>query len=112
MIPWRSSLDTFKKDDVKFKQTNKIYYQDVEVTITAKYKIAPLLQVIGLSPNYEYTVTAKMSVNDPDDFIRNTDFVIDLIVELDNGIFGGNLQKTKQKIESLAAKLVSWLNPQ
>ena len=66
----------------------------------------------GMDAEYDFEVTAKMTVNDPDEFIRNADMVVDLIVDIDNAT-GGNLQnainKATTKMEDLATKLFDWI---
>lgn len=103
-IPWRE----LEVDDVQYNCTNKIFYQDVTVTLKADYPIPKFFAAFGMETDYEYTVTAKMTVNDPDEFIRNADMVVDLITDID-GATGGNLEKAKNKISEIASKLVDWL---
>ncbi len=101
-IPWRS-IDV---DDITFKQNNKIFYQDLEVTIKASYGLPPFFEVLGLG-DYEYEVTAVMSVNDPDEFIRNADLVVDLIAE---SPVGEAVAAAKRKIETIASKITDFLS--
>lgn len=104
-IPWR----TLTVDQITFTQRNMVFYQDVTVSISAQYPLPKFFSVIGLDTNYNYTVTAKMTVNDPDEFIRNVDLVVDMIVEVDNAT-GGYLQGSIDKISELATKLLDWLD--
>lgn len=103
-IPWRE-LDV---DDIQYSCTNKVFYQDITVTLKANYPIPKFFAAFGMETDYEYTVSAKMTVNDPDEFIRNADMVVDLIVDIDSAT-GGNLEKAKNKISDIASKIVDWL---
>ncbi len=102
-IHWRD----IEVDDIKYTCVNKIFYQDVTVTVEASYPIPKFFEIIGLGSELEYSVTAKMTVNDPDEFIRNADMVVDLITDIDNST-GGNLKKVTDKISQLATKLLDW----
>ncbi len=104
-IPWR----TLDVDDIEYKCVNKIFYQDVTVTLKADYPIPKFFGSFGIDTEYEYSVTAKMTVNDPDEFIRNADMVVDLIAVVDEKT-GGHLSKTKEKIASIATKIVDWFD--
>lgn len=103
-IPWRE-IDT---GDIVVKVDNKIIYQDVSVSITATYPMPELFSSFGLPTEFEYTVTATTAVNDPDEFIRNVDLVIDVCVEIDKKT-GGNIAKAADKISSMGSKLVDFL---
>lgn len=103
-IPWRE----LTVDQVTFKQSNMIFYQDVTVSIKAQYPLPKFFSSIGLDTNYNYEVKAKMTVNDPDEFIRNVDLVVDLIVLADNAT-GGHIQNVMDKIGELGTKLLDWV---
>ena len=103
-IPWRS----LEVDDVQFNCVNKLYYQDVTVSIKADYPIPKFFSAFGIDTEYEYSVSAKMTVNDPDEFIRNADMVVDLITDIDNKT-SNHISDALKKISDLASKLVDWL---
>ena len=103
-IPWRE----LTVDKVTFKQSNKVFYQDVTVSIAAQYPLPKFFSIIGLDTNYNYEVKAKMTVNDPDEFIRNVDLVVDMVVLVDNAT-GGNIQNAISKIGELGTKLLDWI---
>ena len=103
-IPWR----TIEVDDIKFTKINKIFYQDVTVTLKADYPIPKFFGAFGLDTEFEYLVSAKMAVNDPDEFIRNADMVVDLITDIDN-VTGNHVSNAVNKIHEIASKLVDWL---
>lgn len=103
-IPWRE----IQTGDINVDIDNKIIYQNVEVSITARYPLPQVFGAFGLPTEYEYTVEAVTAVNDPDEFIRNVDLVIDTCVELDQKT-GGNLSKITSKIGDMASKLTDFL---
>lgn len=103
-IPWRE----LEVDDIQYECVNKMLYQDVTVTLKANYPIPKFFGAFGIDTEYEYSVSAKMTVNDPDEFIRNADMVVDLITQVDNAT-GGHLEKAKKTIQDLASKVLDWL---
>lgn len=103
-IQWRE----LEVDDIQYKSVNKIYYQDVTVTLKADYPIPKFFEAFGLDTAYKYTVTAKMTVNDPDEFIRNADMVVDLITDIDEAT-GNHVSNFIDKISDLGTKLIDWI---
>ena len=103
-IPWRE----IEQGDIRVDIENKIIYQNVKVSITAKYPLPSLFSSFGLPSEYEYTVEAQTAVNDPDEFIRNVDLIIDMCVEIDAKT-GGNISKLTEKLGSMATKLKDFL---
>lgn len=103
-IPWRD----INIEDVEYKAKNRVFYQDITVTIKADYPIPKFFGAFGMDTEYDYSVTAKMAANDPDEFIRNADLVVDLIVEVDTAT-GGHISSVVDKISELSAKLVDWI---
>lgn len=89
-------------------QKNMFLYQDVEVVITASYKVPEIFAMFGLDTEFNYKATAKTRTNDPDEFIRNADLIVDIITDIDN-MTGGNLNKATTKIKDLATKVLEWL---
>ena len=108
-IPWRE----IKVGDIEYTCKNMFLYQDVTIKLNANYPIPQFFSDYGMDSRYEYSVVAKMTVNDPDEFIRNADMVVDLIVDIDNATTGGKIQETAKKavgkISDLATKLLDWI---
>ena len=53
-----------------------------------------------------------MAVNDPDEFIRNADLVVDMIIQIDSktgGHISNAVGKVKGTIEKLTTKLKKWM---
>lgn len=103
-IPWRE----LKVDDVDYSCKNMFLYQDVTVTLKADYPVPKFFSDYGMDSEYEFAVTAKMTVNDPDEFIRNADMVVDLITDIDNAS-GNKVSGAVDKISDLATKVLDWL---
>ena len=104
-VPWRK----IEIEDINYSNKNMVFYQDVTVSITAKYPLPKFFEVLGLDSKYEYSASAKMTVNDPDEFIRNADLAVDLMVQVDRAT-GGHLSNATQKVSELADKVLGWLN--
>lgn len=100
----RLPISTIHVVKITCDQVNKVYYQDVAVTIQASYPLPYLMRIIGLPDSYDYTITARMAVNDPDEFIRNADLAVDIIEMVDDAT-GNHLEKAKQKIGLLTQKI-------
>lgn len=103
-LPWRE----IEAENIDVEVDNYIVYQNVKVSITAKYPLPAVFGAFGLPTDYEYTVNAQTAVNDPDEFIRNVDLIIDTIVAIDNGT-GGNISKITSKISDMGTKLKEFL---
>ena len=88
---------------------NKIIYQDVTVTVRATYHLPKWFETFGMESDYTIETEAKITAVDPDEFIRNVDLVVDIIVKVD-GMTGGNLSKVADKIKTLGQKLLDWVD--
>lgn len=104
-VPWRE----IEVENISYSNKNMVFYQDVTVTIKAKYPLPKFFEAFGLDSKYEYSASAKMTVNDPDEFIRNTDLAVDLMVQVDQAT-GGHLSSAMDKVSGLMKKLGDWLN--
>ena len=104
-IPWRE----IKTDDIDVEIDNKIIYQNVMVNITARYPLPKLFASFGLPTEFEYSVSAATAVNDPDEFIRNVDLVVDTLFTLDQSLLEGKGNAALQKIKDMGTKLKEFL---
>lgn len=103
-IPWRE----IETGDIVVKIDNKIIYQNVEVSITARYPLPKIFGNFGLPTEFNYTVTAATAVNDPDEFIRNVDLIVDVCAAIDRST-GGNIQKVLSKLSDMGTRLTRFL---
>jgi hypothetical protein len=84
-----------------------IIYKKVLVSVTEEYSIplgGSLLKAFGFNDKFTLKAEAQAVVNEPAEFIRNTDFVVDTIRELDTK-GGGTLTETWNKINGTFSKL-------
>lgn len=95
------------------KITNLIVYQTVDVTVTETYPLPRILEVLGLPSEYKFTANAKLTVNDPNEFVNNMDLAKDLLIKIDDKFAGGKLQdciaKAQDKIGKFAEKISDFL---
>lgn len=68
-------------DNVNFtaEAKNYILYKTISATATQTVKPAISLSTLGIKDTFEISVSGTVVVTDTDEFIRNTDFVIDII---------------------------------
>ena len=97
-IPWRE----IQTEDIVVDIDNKVIYQKVTVDITARYPLPQIFGIFGFPTEFEYTVSATTAVNDPDEFIRNVDLVIDTFVQID--------QKTGGKISNVTDRITDTIS--
>lgn len=92
-----------------------VIYKKLNVKVTHKYKlpIGTLLSKLGLTGNITLTSYSQSVINEPAEFIRNIDFAVDTITQIDEST-GGNLEKIKKYFsdtyETLTTKLSKFLN--
>lgn len=96
-------------DKITYTNKNMVFYQYINVSIDAGYPLPKLFSAFGMPEEYTYTVNATMTVNDPDEFIRNADFVLDIINQLTHGKFGEEMDKVQSKISDIASKISDWI---
>lgn len=82
-------------ENVKFvsEKKNYIIYKEISVTASQTVKPAINLAMVGGSNSIDIIVTGKAVVADGDDFIRNADFVIDIVSQTSLG------KKAKELVE-------------
>lgn len=106
-IPWRK----IDPDAIECKVNNYVVYQRITVEATATYPLPKLFGVVGLPTEFEYTATSVTNVNDPDEFIRNVDFVVDVIADVNSKVRaenGGNptgLDKIRKMLSDFEVKI-------
>ena len=92
---------------VKTRVEDSILYKKVIVEVTHAYKLpaGSLLKAFGLKTDYEIKAHSQSVINDPSEFIRNTDFVVDLT----NQITDGKVDTVKKNLSDMAKKLEEFL---
>ena len=71
--------------EVNIEMHDYIAYKVLEVSIKVEYKIpvGEVLKMFGLSEYYEVSVKSSSVINEPTEFIRNTDFILNLEKEFE-----------------------------
>ena len=101
-IPWRTQ-DVF---DVKCDIKNYVIYQKVTVTAKTTYQLPVFFGVIGLPTEFDYSAEAVRTVNDPDEFVRNADLVVDFIADVAEKTGAEQpIQKVKKKLSVFKTKV-------
>lgn len=83
-----------------------IIYKKLEVKVSEEYKIPfkNLLGAFGLNGSITLSAKSEAVIDDPVEFVRNTDFVIDSIREIDDKT-GGKLEGVLDKVTGSFSKL-------
>ncbi len=79
---------------------NYIVYKTISATVKQSVNPAISLSMIGLPNSFEISATGEVVVTDSDDFIRNVDFIIDIVSETSLG----------KKATEMVDKAVEWYN--
>ncbi|MCX7921387.1 MAG: pilus assembly protein [Clostridia bacterium] len=95
----------FDNVKVECKTEDWIVYKKLVVSIDHKYPMpfGKMLSNFGIDANYTVTGKAEVVINEPTEFIRNTDFLLDTVQEIDNKT-GNNLQNLRDKVGGLVSK--------
>jgi hypothetical protein len=72
-------FDTGSNVDVTAHVTNYVVYKEITATATQTVKPAISLSMVGAPDELIISCTSSVVISDADDFIRNTDFVIDVV---------------------------------
>ncbi|WP_432663224.1 pilus assembly protein [Wukongibacter baidiensis] len=100
------------KDNIDIWLKDYIVYKELNVVISNSYKI-PLgdnLKIFGLGDTYNISVHSKAVINDPMEFIRNTDFITDTLSEFEKtekvlDRFKETMEKINENIEKFFEKI-------
>lgn len=93
-----------------------IVYKKIRVNVEAKYKnpFLSLLKVFGIGNTITIKTHSDAIINEPVEFIRTTDFVVDVVEEVDNKVFegkGGEMVKdVREGISNVFLKVKDFLN--
>jgi hypothetical protein len=96
-----------------------IIYKKLRVTVSAKYKTpaGSLLKMVGLGEYVTVTAKSEAVIDEPSEFIRNTDFVVDTAVEVNykTGNKAGNAiskitEPLKEKFTGMISKIKDFID--
>ena len=98
-------------DDVTFKAEshNYILYKTISATVTQTVKPAISLSTLGIRDSFEISASGTVVITDADEFIRNTDFIIDI---LDDTKLGKKATEVIQKTAEFYQKFKNVLDIQ
>lgn len=105
---------TDNKLNVKCDLADYVIYKKLKVTIEEEYTlpISNMLNSFGFNLEFKISASSESVVNDPVEFVRNTDFVIDSVREIDQktgGKLEGIVEKVTGTFDKLSGKLKSFL---
>ncbi|MCX7920463.1 MAG: pilus assembly protein TadE [Clostridia bacterium] len=91
--------------------TNYIIYKKLRVTVHQSFKIplGRMLTTFGLSDEFTLEASAEAVVNEPAEFIRNTDFIVDTGREIDRRIFNDKVGNFADQIKGFFSKVMGKL---
>lgn len=84
-------FDTGENVVVTSKSTNYIVYKTIEATAVQTIEPAVSLEMVGIPNQMTITVVSEVVISDGDEFIRNTDMIIDLVSETELGQAGKDI---------------------
>ena len=93
-----------------------IVYKKLRVSVEAKYKnpFLSLLKVFGIKNTITIKAHSDAIINEPVEFIRTTDFALDVVKEVDNKLFegkGGEIVKdVREGVSNIFLKVKEFLN--
>lgn len=84
-------FDTGENVQITTKETNYVVYKEITATATQTVKPAISLEMVGMPNEMVISATGTVVVSDTEDFIQNTDFVIDIVEDTSLGKAAGEL---------------------
>ncbi len=101
--------------DAEYEQENKILFQNITIRVKATYQLPGVFKTFGLDQLLDYEARVKMTINDPDEFIRNADLVVDIVSDVMEALgwdkklenLGNSISEKFSKIFAFKDKLFS-----
>lgn len=102
----RFSILKSRQAYIDIKHSNKILKQDVTVTLNCTYDnpLGSLTAVWGLKKKINLNVQATATIDDPAEFIRNTDFIIDTASKVPA------ISQFESKWQGIINKVIQYIN--
>lgn len=91
--------------DIVCKTNNFVISQNIEVKITAKYPLPRVFALLGIAESYDIEAQAVATVSDQDEFIRNVDYVEDLLLNAKDTKIGKAIGEPLGKLKNFMDKL-------
>ena len=93
-------FDTGENVTINVENQNFVIYKTIKATATQTVKPAVSLSLAGVGDSFTISASAEVVITDGDDFIRNTDFAIDIVSKT----------KVGETASDIAGKLVDTYN--
>ncbi len=91
--------------ECKIEYKRSVFDTHVKVTLRYQYQFPGFLRLIGLSKAAEREITAVSDACDPPEFIRNTDFAADLVMDISDKLgITGKVQEIMNKVSDFKNK--------
>lgn len=105
---------TGSKMNVRCDLEDYVIYKKLKVSIEEEYDLplSNMFKAFGIDVKFRISASSESVVDDPVEFVRNTDFVIDSVREIDQktgGKLEGAMDKVTGTIDKLSGKLKSFL---
>jgi len=91
---------------------NYIVYRKLFVTVQSRYKnpAASIMKMFGYDEYFTVSVTSQSIINDPVEFIRNTDFIMNLVEDLEEknptiAKVGNSMKEIMEKMKDSLSKV-------
>ncbi len=81
--------------EVTYEVNNFVVYQNLTATATQKVKMPVRFEILGFDPSVTLGVEAMVVINDPDEFVRTSQLVGDVVSETK---VGKSLQAMTEKV--------------
>ncbi|HEY9062470.1 MAG TPA: hypothetical protein VIO64_18515 [Pseudobacteroides sp.] len=105
---------TDSRMSVKCDLEDYVIYKKLKVSIEEEYSlpISNMFRAFGIDVKFKISASSESVVDDPVEFVRNTDFVMDSVREIDQktgGKLEGAMEKVTGTFDKLSGKLKSFL---
>lgn len=103
------SLFEEKQPQIAVESRNYIFCQNIKVTISSEYKLpaGDLLKVFGLGSSFSLTASSEALVNNPAEFVRNTDFIAETASNIISESASGQNSNIKENLSKVLGKITS-----
>ncbi len=88
--------------DVTYSYTNYVLYQQITISAKQEFPLPGMFKLVGLDDKIEISSVSVQAVTDPDEFIRNVDFTIDIIERITQSNVVESIQQVTGKIAKFA----------
>ncbi len=80
-IAGKMFFSSVSKQSVTYETKNYIVYKSITATVTQEVKMPVRFEILGFDPSVTLGVEARIVINDPDEFVRNSQLVGNLVAD-------------------------------